>query len=408
MKQSGMRMPQLKNKEIFGRILRSTMGVIRRRTSEAYANVIIGRVIEQLSEKYNFLKHVKIQGVKYNEVFDIVKIGDELESVNIKEIASASKDFMASIASSMGKNAGYYFIREIKEDLPFDYERTIRDLGVNLDLIQMDFITDIKKTFKYKINNSDVMKYTFTLLFDILDRDIGRDAAYKILSELVERLCIEHQVLKYVKVNDIRSIQGVDIVTINKDIDVVASKEVGSSIQKIIQEVNNSLDEKDGFTFIEKLKNYLSGDYNFKLEDMGVNLEVIKLNQSLVVKHVVKALIDILSETSTESYAILVVDNVLRRLDKEIEFLKYVNIDSLHYSEGINAVNVPDEIDSVSSSELGRSLQRIIEDISVTMGEKAGRNFLDKFKERLGKAYILRIEEMGVNLYMIELRQKIT
>jgi len=398
----------LDNKEIFGRILRSTIGVIRRRTSEAYANVIIGRVIEQLSDKHGFLKYVKLQGAKYNEVYDIVTIGNEINAVNIKEIADAAKDFMTNIASSMGKNAGYYFIREIKEDLPFDYERTIRELGVNLDLIQMEFITDIKKTFKYKINNSDVMKYTFTLLFDILDRDIGRDAAYNILSELAERLCIEHQVLKFVKVNDIRSIQGVDIVTINTDIDVAASKEVGSSIQKIIQEVNNSLDEKDGFTFIEKLKNYLSGDYNFKLEDMGVNLEVIKLNQSLVIKHVIKALIDILSDTSTESYAILVVDNVLRRLDKEIEFLKYVNIDSLHYSEGINAVNVPDEIDAVSSSELGRSLQRIIEDISVTMGEKAGRSFLDKFKERLGKAYILRIEEMGVNLYMIELKQNVT
>ena len=402
-----MWMPQLDNKEIFGRILRSTIGVIRRRTSEAYANVIIGRVIEQLSDKHGFLKHVKLQGVKYNEVYDIVTIDDGINDVNLKEIADAAKDFMTNIASSMGKNAGYYFIREIKEDLPFDYERTIRDLGVNLDLIQMEFITDIKKTFKYKINNSDVLKYTFTLLFDILDRDIGRDAAYKILSELVERLCIEHQVLKFVKINDIRSIQGVDIVTINKDIDATASKEVGSSIQKIIQEVNNSLDEKDGFTFIEKLKNYLSGDYSFKLEDMGVNLEVIKLNQSLVVKHVLKALVDILSDTSTESYAILVVDNVLRRLDKEIEFLKYVNIDSLHYSEGINAVNVPEEIDTVSSSELGRSLQRIIEDISVTMGEEAGRNFLDKFKDRLGKAYILRIEEMGVNLYMIELRQKV-
>ncbi len=42
-----------------------------------------------------------------------------------------------------------------------------------------------------------------------------------------------------------------------------------------------------------------------------------------------------------------------------------------------------------------------------SLGENAGRNFINRLKKRLGKAYLLRIEEMGINLYMIELRHNL-
>ena len=53
-----MRMPQKANKDILGIILRSTIDVIGRRTSEAYANVIISNALNELKEKYNFLQYI--------------------------------------------------------------------------------------------------------------------------------------------------------------------------------------------------------------------------------------------------------------------------------------------------------------------------------------------------------------
>jgi len=400
-------MPQLENKEILGRLLKSTIGVIGRRTSEAYANVIIGNVLRDLSKKHEFLKYIEIRGAQSGEIIDIVDIKVDIENVELKKVGDAAREFIETVTQMMGKNAGYYFLREIKEDLPSDYEKTIKEVGVDFDFLQLKFITDIKQNFKFQIENADALNHVMSTLFDILDREIGRDAAFKTLSEFVSRLSTKYEILKYVKINDVRAIRGVDVVNINKDVNLVNPNKVGAAVQKLIQELNTQLGESDRFSLIEKLKNDLNDDYIFKLREIGVDLDVIQLKQTLVVKHVFKALVDILSEYSTESYAILMVNNALGKFGDTFEYMKYIRIDGIHFSEGLDAVIVPTDIESVGGSDLGRGLQKIIESFVQSLGENAGRYFVEKFRERLGKAYVLRIEEMGVNLHLIELKRNL-
>jgi len=400
-------MPRFENEEILGRILKSTIGVIRRRTSEAYANVVIGNAIRELSEKHSFLRYVEIQGTRHTELFEVVAIASDLNRVEPQKIGIATKEFLEKITKSMGKNAGYYFIKEIKEDLPYDYEKTIKELGVDLDLLQLEFITEIKRSLKSQLKNSDILKHSIKALFDILDREIGRDYAFSTISEVVKRFRTEYSLLKYVTINDIRSIQNVDLVSVMSNIDELEPTDVGTAIQKIIQEINYLLGEQGGFTFIEKLRNSFNEGYIFKLGEMGVNINVLQLSQVLVVQHVLKALIDVLSALSTQSYAVLTIDNVTKKLGDKYEFLKYIKIDSMRYSEGIDAISVPPEIDTVRPSEVGRGIQKIMEEIVMSLGEEAGQHFVEKFKKRLGKAYVLRIEEMGVNLHMIDLRRNL-
>ena len=401
-------MPEIENKELFGKLLKSAIGVISRRTSEPYANMVINNAIKKLKVKYLFLNYVKIIIGEYNEIFDVVEIDDDINHVAIKEIGEASHDFMQIIIGEMGKDAGYYFIREIKEDLPYDYEKTIKELGLNLDLIQLDFISDVKQDLKFRIKNDEILKYMISVLYELLERDSGRTFAYETLYEVTNRLCIEYEVLKYIKINDVRSIQNVDIVTIDKVANSLESSVAGLGIQKVIQEIFNEFDERKGFLFIDNLKNLINADYNIKLSEMGVDLGIIKLRQELVVRHVLKTLVDILSDSSTQSYAVLMVNNILRNFDAKFSFLKEVKIDGLKYSQDEDGIEVPAGIDSVRASELGRSLQRIIENISNAMGEEPGRTFIGRFKRNLGKAYLLRIEELGVNLHMIELRANLT
>lgn len=400
-------MPQIENKVLLGRLLRSTIGVISRRTSEAYANVVISNAIRDLSEKNLLFKYIEIVDSQFNEVYDVAEIDDKINEVIIEEIGKSTKEFIQRITKSMGKNAGFYFIKEIKEDLPYDYAKSMKEIGVDFDFIQLDFLTKVKQNLQFEIKHSEILKYIITVLYEILEKDEGRNYSYSLISELIDRLSIKYQVLKNIKINDIRSIQGVDIVTINDEADNVETSNVGAGIQKIIQEINNQLNEKGGFDFVEKLKDQISADYNYKLKEMGVDFNVIKLRQDVVLKHVLKSLIDILSDSSTQSYAILMVNNVLKKYHQKYEFLKTVQIDSLKYSEEGDGILVPPEINSTRGSDLGRSIQRVIEEISKSMGEEPGMNFINKFKKHLGKAYVLRIEELGVNLHMIELRQNL-
>jgi hypothetical protein len=182
---------------------------------------------------------------------------------------------------------------------------------------------------------------------------------------------------------------------------------VGVAIQKVIQELNFAFIEQENFSIIEKLKNHLNSDYIQKLGEIGVDLNVIQLKQSLIVKNVLKALIDVVNETTTQSYAVLMINNMLKKHEEKFEYLKLINIDGTRFSEGIDAIIIPEEIEEVRESELGRGLQKIMETLLKSLGDEAGHNFVEKFKKRLGKAYILRIEEIGMNLHMMELRQNL-
>ena len=400
-------MPQIDNKDVLGIILKSTIGIIGRRTSEAYANLIISNAINELKEKYGFLQFVEIRGTQFNEMFDAVDIKQDINNFDINEVGEAAKFFIKKITRDMGKNAGYYFLREIKEDIPYDYEQFIKEIGVDLDILQLEFITEIKSTFKMQVENSDILRFTFKTLFDILGREIGRDSAYITLNEYNQRLSTKYEVLKYIKINDIRAIQGIDIITVDNTVDSVKPSLVGTAIQKIVQELNFTFIEQENFSIIEKLKDHLNADYIFKLEEMGVDFNVIQLKQSLIVKNVIKALVDVFIETTTQSYAVLMVNNMLKKHGDKFEYLKLINIDGTRFPEGLDAIIVPEEIEQVRESELGRGLQKIMETLIKSLGDEAGKKFLEKFRKRLGKAYILRVEEIGLNLHMLELRQNL-
>jgi len=401
-------MPQLENDKILGCILRSVIGVISRRTSEAYASLIVNGALKELEDEYSFLRYIQIQGSKYNEVFDVVKVQPEINNVGAKEIGKAGRDFLEKITKSMGKSAGFFFLKEIKDDIPYDYEMVIKDLGIDLDLLQLEFITRIKKSFTDVLNNSDVLKYTITTIFDTLDKEFGLQKAYSIVSELVGRLSTEYQVLSYVKINDVRAMQGIDLLNVSLDVNQSDPTIVGAAIQRMIQELHNYYGEqKDGRSFIEKLRNNINPDYSFRLEEIGVNLDVIQLKRGLVIKHVFKAVICVLSESSTQSYAMLVVGNMLKKFEERYDFLKYIKIDSVRFSEVGDEFIISPAIESVRPSELGRSIQKVMEEIIMSLGDEAGLYFIDKFKRRLGKAYVLRIEEMGVNLHMMELKKNL-
>jgi len=396
---------QQENEVVIKRVLLSVIDIIGRRTSEAYAVVVISGIVKQLGEKHNFFKNVEIKNTLYTEISEIININSDINNISQNEMGNALREFFERLTWSMEKSAGYYFIKEIKENLPSDFELMIRGLGVDLDVMQLAYITDRKRIHELQKENSEVLRYMLTVLFDIIDADIGRNLAISTMGELIKRFSIEYEIFRYVKINDIRFVRNVDTVSVSREINVVKPEKVGGAIQKMIQEVNKSLGERGGNTFIEKLRTRLNADYVLRLEEMGVNPYVLQLRQEQIVRQVMKTLVDVLSESSSQSYAVLAIDGAMKKIDAKNDYVKYVKIDSTKYSSGIDAVSVMAEIDSLRPSELGRLIQKIIEKITLSLGEEVGRTFLERFREKLGKTYLLRIEEMGVNLHMIELRR---
>jgi hypothetical protein len=339
------------------------------------------------------------------ETVDVVSVSDEINYVDSGQIGLATRDILESITYIMGKDAGHYFIKEIKEDIPYNYRDAMRNLCVDLDLLQIKFISNLRESYDTRIENSDVIKKLFNILYKVLEEERNRDFAYNTLDKIVAKLKTKHDILEAVQINDARYIEGVNVATVGLEVNMENSTRVGVAIQNILEEINRDLNEKGGYYFTENIKRYLTSDYILKLQHIGVRLDDIKLSQGLVLRQVLKALVDVLSEANTRSWAVLAVNNVLKSYNARFDFFNYVTVENVESSKSdVYEIGIPNEIDNIEPFMLGKGIQKIIEVITASFEKDSGKIVLDKFKKRLGRNFLLIIEELGVNLHMVELR----
>jgi len=140
---------------------------------------------------------------------------------------------------------------------------------------------------------------------------------------------------------------------------------------------------------------------------MGHILET-RFDNSDIIKKTIFSLITVATPKTSDEYAWSCIKNLLIELRDKYPFLKYIkigNIENIDYE--IDDINVTTEINRVNSSELGRAIQDIIDLLKKRLGNKAGYFFLEEFKHVLGEKYYSIIKNMGVDLRLIELKNKL-
>ena len=192
-------MEKFDNSIIVKNIIRSLIDVISRRTSEGYAIFTVENVLKKLGSKYKFFNLVEIKTNQFEEAINVINVDSEINSINKSNIKQASIQLIQVATNDIGKNAGYFFLKEVKEDLPYDFEGEIRGLGIDFDLLQLDYITEKKKTYKLHIPHSDVLHYVFSAIFNIMENEVSRDFAFSTIPPLIERMSTQYQLLNYVK-----------------------------------------------------------------------------------------------------------------------------------------------------------------------------------------------------------------
>jgi hypothetical protein len=284
----------------------------------------------------------------------------------------------------------------------------IKNMGADLDFMQFSYVIDRKQTETLFIGNSDILRQVLKALIDIMEKDTSRANAISNINKFIENYTDKYDFLKYVAITDVRYTLGVNEININQEIDSLDPTKVGQAIETLIFEVNKHFfKERGGSFFVKEFKNQLTLECLSKIKEMGVNLNVRQFGHELVFKHVIKALIDVLSKISTQRYAVFAVNTFLRKVDTEYDFLKYIKINPAQYSDGLADISIMTGLDEINEEEARRAIQRLLEEIADSLGEEARRHFINKFSKSLGRDYLLKIEEMGVNLHMIQLRQNL-
>ena len=73
------------------------------------------------------------------------------------------------------------------------------------------------------------------------------------------------------------------------------------------------------------------------------------LTNSEVVEHVLHGLISKISRRTSEAFAVVALDTIIKELQQQYDFLKYIEVKDTSYSEGIDALNISSDIDSIES-----------------------------------------------------------
>jgi len=398
-------MSNLKNSQVIRYVLQILISKIGRRTSEGFATVILDTVLNELMSRYDFLRYVEIKNTFYSEGIDAVNVSSEIDLVDTAKFYNAVRDIMEMTVKYVKEKANFFFIKEVQEALNDIYDLNLKEQNIDLNLMQFQFIVDKKQEGKMK--NSEMIEIVIGALNNIINQKFPGAQKTKIMINSIRKLGKKYDFLKHVEISDEPTSGGFYLIQALPGINNTHQIDVAEAIQKIICGIGESLDWKDGESFIESLKREI-GEKHLALEGMGVNLEHIKFvlmrqGHEVLVKKTLEALIDTVSKNTSEGFAVVAIDTAIGKLEEKHNILRYIKIDKSRYAEGANAISIMSEINNVESYKLGKAIREVIRMVGKELGSKTAL-YIEDFKKHIGTKYLHEIERIGVNLHFLELK----
>ena len=144
-------MTDLEKSKIVKNVLINLINISGRKTNKGHAITIIDNLLKDLENKYSFLKNIKIIDNRYIEDEMIVNVLSDIDNIDSKNMGKALNEIISTMHYNLGDKAGHFFIKELQRNIGGDYNEIIKEMGVDLGLMQLEKeIGDISKTITHK------------------------------------------------------------------------------------------------------------------------------------------------------------------------------------------------------------------------------------------------------------------
>jgi hypothetical protein len=130
------------------------------------------------------------------------------------------------------------------------------------------------------------------------------------------------------------------------------------------------------------------------------------IKNSDVLGSILRALFSVASRRTTQSFAATVIGAIVKTLEPNYQFLKYVHIDNLTSANPNEIINISSEIDTVDPTEIGTSIEAIIRIVYMDLVGKTGLFFMKELKEQAGEHIITEMKRYGVDLALLQTEQR--
>jgi hypothetical protein len=141
-----MDISKLRNSELLEGILKALYTTAGRRTTQSFAIAVLGAITKTLEQRYDFLKNVIFHTEGRFE--DVVVIDSKVNSANPVIIAKAIETIVQVLYMDLKEKAGLYFIKELMRNAGDNVISNLRDIGVDLELLQLQQLYLYKRQSK--------------------------------------------------------------------------------------------------------------------------------------------------------------------------------------------------------------------------------------------------------------------
>ena len=131
-------MASLENSEIVENLLNVLIDISGRKTDRGHAIFTLESVIRKLEDKYGFLTNIKVNDTRYLEFVNPIDVTSNINNASSADIGEALHDIITTMDSSLGGDAGHFFIKEIRNKLDDEYRFSMDEMGVDLSLMQLE------------------------------------------------------------------------------------------------------------------------------------------------------------------------------------------------------------------------------------------------------------------------------
>jgi len=127
-----------------------------------------------------------------------------------------------------------------------------------------------------------------------------------------------------------------------------------------------------------------------------------ELTNAEVFEGLITGLYTTVGRRTSQSFAVAVIDAIVRALESRYDFLRFVR---LNIEDGSEKAIIDTDLNSVDSSTLGKAAEAIIQIMCMDLKDRAGFYFINEFKDNAGGAVVSGLKDIGVDLDMLKIQQ---
>jgi hypothetical protein len=130
------------------------------------------------------------------------------------------------------------------------------------------------------------------------------------------------------------------------------------------------------------------------------------VKNSDVLGSILRAVYTVASRRTTQTFAATVIGAIIKTLEQNYEFLRYVHVENLEYVNTGDIICISSEIDTVEPSQVGAAIEAIIRIVYMDLVGKTGLFFMKELKEQAGEKIITEMKHFGVDLGLLQTEQR--